>query len=82
MLDAVRLGLERGEEAAQVGAELAQPQLELTQLLARARELGREPLERRERALGGGGQRHVAPSPSSGASASAAACAPSASSVT
>ncbi len=56
VLDAVGLGLQRREEAAEVGAELAQPQLEVSQLLARPRELGCEALERGERALGGGGE--------------------------
>ena len=56
VLDAVRLGLERGQEPAQVGAELAQPQLEIPQLLACACELGCEPFQRSERALGGGGE--------------------------
>ena len=54
MLEPVRLGLQRGEERAQVGADLAQPQLDVAQLLTRTGELGREPLERGERALGGG----------------------------
>ena len=54
VLEPVGLGLERGEEGAQVGADLAQAQLEVAQLLAGSRELGREPLERRQRALGGG----------------------------
>ena len=52
-LDAVGLGLERGEEAAQVGGRLAQLQLGRAQRLARRRELGREPFERRDGALGG-----------------------------
>ena len=56
VLDAVGLGLERGQEPTQVGAELAQPQLEIPQLLACAGELGCKPLERCERALGGGGE--------------------------
>ena len=56
LLDAIRLRLERSEEAAQVGAELAQPQLDVTKLLARAGQLRREPFERRERTLGGRGE--------------------------
>ena len=54
VLEPVGLGLQRGEERAQVGADLAQAQLDVAQLLTGTRELGREPLERGERALGGG----------------------------
>jgi DNA repair protein RecN (Recombination protein N) len=39
------------------GAELAEAQLEVAQLVARLREAGIQRLERRERPLGGGGQR-------------------------
>ncbi len=56
VLEPVGLGLERREEAAQVRAHLAQPQLEVAQLLACARELRREPLDRCERVLGCGGE--------------------------
>ena len=48
-------------------ADLAEPDDELAQLLADALELGREPLERRQGALGGRRGRR-APSPSSGSS--------------
>ena len=54
MLEPVGLRLERGEEGAEVGADLAQPQLEVAQLLAGRCELRCEPLERGQRALGGG----------------------------
>ena len=52
LLEPPGLGLERGEERAQVGRGLAQLQLGLPQRLARGCELGREPLERRDGALG------------------------------
>ena len=52
----IHAGEVEGKEAAQVGAHLAQPQLEVAQLLARPRELGGEPLERCERVLGRGGE--------------------------
>jgi hypothetical protein len=60
VLEAIGLGLERGEEAAQVGAQLSQAQLDVAELRSRLRELGRQPLERRERPLGGGGERRGA----------------------
>ncbi len=53
MLHPVRLRLERGEKAAQIGAELAEAQLDVAQLLACAGQLRRQSFERRERALGG-----------------------------
>ena len=52
LLEPARLGAERGEERAQLGRGLAQPQLDVAQLVAGARELGRERLERRDRPLG------------------------------
>ena len=57
LLDPVRLGFERGEEPAQVGAQLPEPQLDVAELLARAGQLRCEPLERCQRALGGRRQR-------------------------
>ena len=60
LLDAIRIGLERDEEAAQVGSHLVQPQREIAELVARARELRRQPLERGDRALGGAGERRRA----------------------
>ena len=56
VLEPVRLGLERGEEAAEVGAHLAQAQPELPQLLAGGPELRRQALERCECALRAGGE--------------------------
>ena len=51
-LHAIRLGLERREERPQVGRRLAQRELGRAQRLAGRGELRREPLERRDRALG------------------------------
>ena len=53
-LDTVGLGLERGEEAVQVGRRLAQLELRRAQRLARRGKLRREPFERRDGALGSG----------------------------
>ena len=47
-----RVGLERGEEAVQVAADLAQPKGDVAELAGGRAELRREPLERRERPLG------------------------------
>ena len=52
LLEPPRLGLERGQKRAQVRGGLAQLQLGLAQRLAGRRELGREALDRRDRALG------------------------------
>ena len=52
LLQPARLRAERGEERAQLRRRLAEPELDVTQLVAGARELGRERLERRDRALG------------------------------
>src|SRR5262249_59241815 len=54
LLPATRLCSERLQEPAQLGCRLAQPQLDVAELVAGALELGREPLERRHRALGAG----------------------------
>ncbi len=51
VLQPVGLGFERVEEAAEVGADVCEPDLEVAQLGRRRRELRREPLERRDRAL-------------------------------
>ena len=52
LFEASGLGLERREERVQLRGGLAQPQLDVAQLVAGALELGREPLERRDGALG------------------------------
>ncbi len=51
VLQAVGLRLERVEEPAEVGADVGESQLQVAQLGRRCRELWREPLERRDRAL-------------------------------
>ena len=56
LLEPVGLGLEREQERPQLARRLAQPQLDIAQLASRARELGREVLERRDRALRSGRQ--------------------------
>ena len=52
LLEPVGLGLERGEKGAELGGCLAQPQLDVAQLVPGTLELGGEPLERRDRPLG------------------------------
>ena len=56
LLEPARLGAERVEKRAQVGRGLAQAKLDVAQLVAGARELGRKRLERRDGALGEPGQ--------------------------
>ena len=51
------LGLERRDEAVELGADLVQPDDEVSELLCARAELGRDPLERSERALGERGER-------------------------
>ena len=51
LLERTWLGVERRDEAVEVAPDLAQPHGDVAQLLRRRRELGRETLERRERAL-------------------------------
>ena len=53
LLEPARLRLERGQERLQVGRGLAQLQLRLPERVAGRGELGREPLERCDRPLGG-----------------------------
>ena len=52
LLQPARLRLERGEKRAQLGCGLAQPELDIAQLVARPLQLRREALERRDRPLG------------------------------
>ncbi len=56
LLEPVGLGLEREQERPQLARRLAQAQLDVSQLASCARELGRQVLERRDRAFRGGGQ--------------------------
>ena len=56
LLEAAGLGLERGEEGPEAARRLAQAQLGVAQLVAGALELRRDPLERRDRPLGGAGE--------------------------
>ena len=56
MLEPVGLGLEREQERLQLARRLAQAQLDIAQLASCARELRRQVLERRDGALGGGGE--------------------------
>jgi hypothetical protein len=51
LLETAGLGLERGQERAQVEGRLPQPQPAVAELLAGAGELGRQALERPDRAL-------------------------------
>ncbi len=51
LLEAARLGFERREKGVQIGGGLAQAELDVPQLVPRLLELGREPLERRDRPL-------------------------------
>ena len=51
LLQPARLRLERGEEGVEIGRGLAQPELDVAQLVAGPLQLGREPLEGRHRAL-------------------------------
>jgi hypothetical protein len=51
LLEPARLRAERREERAQLRSGLAQPELDVAQLVAGARELGRERLDRRYRPL-------------------------------
>ena len=60
LLEPARLGAERGEKRAKLRSRLAQAELDVTQLVAGARELGRERLERRHRSLGACRQRRGA----------------------
>ena len=55
--DAGGVGVERVGEPTDVAPDLAQADDEVAQLAGRGLELGREPLERRERPLGGRGER-------------------------
>ena len=57
LLDAIWIGLERDEEAAQVGSHLVEPQGQIAELVSRARELRRQTLERGDRTLGGACER-------------------------
>ena len=59
-LERARLRVERRDEAVEVAAGLAQPHGEVAQLLRGRAELGRDALERRERALREGGERRRA----------------------
>ena len=56
LLETPGLGAERVQERAQLGRGLAQAKLDIAQLVAGARELGSERLERRDGALGEPGQ--------------------------
>ena len=68
LLEAAGVCVECGDERAQVGACVAQAQIDVAQLLGDAGELGRDRGERLERALGVRDEL-AAPSPSSGARA-------------
>ena len=57
LLERSRVGFERREEGVQVAAHLAEPDRDVPELGRRRAQLGRDPLERRERALGAGSQR-------------------------
>src|SRR5262249_56519027 len=51
LVETAGLRLEGGEKGMEIGCGLAQAELDVAQLVARALQLGREPLERRDRAL-------------------------------
>ena len=51
LLEPARLRFERGQEGVEIGRGLAQPELDVAQLVAGALQLRREPLERRDRAF-------------------------------
>ena len=60
LLDALELarpGVDRRDEAMEIGADLAEPHRQIAELLDTRAELGREALERRERTLGSRGER-------------------------
>src|SRR5437764_7423176 len=57
VLEAPRLGVERREERREVARGLAEPELDVAELVRGALQLGREALERGERALGVSGER-------------------------
>src|SRR5205823_3047232 len=55
-LDAARVGVEGGEESAQSACRLAEPELDVAQLVARPGKLRREPLHAGDGSLRGGDQ--------------------------